>query len=221
MGKERECLILEDDFEWNTGAAAAMSRPLAASDNSRTIYMNTFNHMLFPALRIAYIIVPTALIDRFAAVQYGLHGSSNVPNQMVMADFIDRGHLDEHLKRLKASREERRDALAQNLESQLSDYVSVTDSQAGTHTICAIRRCAMGDLLTACRAQGVAVEDMSIFRLSAKTMDQIILGYSGFTPGAITAACAKLRDAFKSIKPASCATKDSGSLVAGSAGQKS
>ena len=195
--KERNGWLLEDDFDWNNSGMNPPPKPLAALFPSRTIYFNTFNHLLFPTLRIAYIIAPIALVDRFVAVQRGLNGSSNVPNQMVMADFINGGHLDDHIKRLKACQEERRAALMCALDTRLSDFLVPQASQAGSHIVCKTRGLTAGEIVALAQGENVSVPAMANYQLAAMDDERVLLGYAGYTPAVIDDAAAKLRTALK------------------------
>ncbi|HSM96144.1 MAG TPA: PLP-dependent aminotransferase family protein, partial [Rhizomicrobium sp.] len=182
--KERNGWILEDDFDWNNSGMNPPPKPLAAVYPSRTIYFNTFNHLLFPTLRIGYIIAPMALVDRFIAVQRGLNGSSNVPNQMVMADFINGGHLDDHIKRLKTCQEERRAALLQALDTQLSDFLVPLTSNAGSHIVCRTRGLPVNQIVGLAQAENISVPPMANYQLAATGDERVLLGYAGYTPAA-------------------------------------
>jgi len=195
---ERNGWLLEDDFDWNNSGAAPPPKPLAAQIPSRTIYFNTFNHMLFPTLRVAYIVAPPMLVDRFVAVQRGLNGSSNVSNQMVLADFINGGHLDDHVKRLKTCQDERRTALLHALQIHLSDFLVPQDGHAGSHIICKSRGLTASEIVSQARTHGIAITPMANYELAAESEDLILLGYSGFTPAAIGEAAVALRTALSS-----------------------
>lgn len=197
--KERNGWLLEDDFDWNNSGANPPPKPLAALIPSRAIYFNTFNHLLFPTLRIGYLIAPMALVDRFVAVQRGLNGSSNVPNQMVMADFINGGHLDDHVKRLKACQEERRAALLNALDTQLSDFLAPQAGRAGSHIVCKARGLPASQIVSLAQGENISMPVMANYQLAASDDERILLGYAGYGPAAIRDAAAKLRTALKSV----------------------
>lgn len=194
---ERNGWLLEDDFDWNNGGMNPPPKPLAALIPSRTIYFNTFNHLLFPTLRIGYIVAPMVLVDRFVAVQRGLNGSSNVPNQMVMADFINGGHLDDHVKRLKTCQEERRTALLKALVTQLSDFLVPQIGLAGSHIVCKTRGLSANQIVSLAQTENISIPAMASYQLAACGDERVLLGYAGYAPAAIYDAAAKLRTALK------------------------
>ena len=197
--EESDGWIFEDDFGAQSATPAQRTPPLAAGPESRAIYFDTFNYALFPALRVAYMIVPTALVETFAAVQNGLSGSANIPNQMVLADFIAQGHLDGHMKRLLSAREQRRAALIHALETHLSEHLSFGESALGYHIVCSLKRFTIAQVLAGCRLQNLTVEPVAKYQLGGNPSQRILLGYLGHTPKSIVDAAAKLCGVFKSL----------------------
>jgi GntR family transcriptional regulator/MocR family aminotransferase len=189
--------IFEDDFNWNGDGIARSQRPVAVFDPVRTIYFNSFNSILFSGLRIAYIIVPLDLVDRFAAVR-GTEGDVNTANQMVLTDFIDGGYLDDHQRRLDACNAERRAAVSRCVQQELSGFLTSRDAVGG-YFICTLNSVSEPALLEATRAAGPIVTGMSAYRMMAVQRDEIILGYSQHKPAALSAAAIKLRSVLESI----------------------
>jgi GntR family transcriptional regulator/MocR family aminotransferase len=187
--------ILEGDHDWQSVARKRLSRPLAAIDGSRTIYFDSFNSMLFPALRIGYLICPSSLVDRFIAVRMGVDGHSNVPNQMVMADFINGGHLDDHLRRLHALYGERRGTLIQSLDRVLPDHLTIFERDSGTRVVASIRSYSEDEFTSRSAAIGVSVRAMSRYRLLPSASQQAVFGYAAFSKPAIVSAVTNLRRA--------------------------
>jgi GntR family transcriptional regulator/MocR family aminotransferase len=168
--------IFEDDFGWSDAGAQA-PRPLAAEGRSNVIYFNSFNHTLFPALRIAYVVLPPELIDRFLAVRKGLDGHPNVPNEMILADFIDGGHLDDHLRRCRESQHERREVLLRAIAEHLPHVLEPIGQPQGLHIICNLRGYEEEAFLARAAAVGVVVTAMNRLRLIAGP-PQLLLGHS-------------------------------------------
>jgi len=189
--------IFEDDYDWQSGTTSASPRPIASTRRANVIYLNSFNPMLFPALRIAYMICPAALVDRFAAVRLGLDQHSNVPNQMVMTDFIEGGHLDQHLRRLRDVYAERRSALIRALERELPDRMSPRRQPAGTQVVTTLHNLRERPLVACCAASGVRLAGMRDFRLAETGCEEIVFGFAGFSPTAIADAVRKLATAIE------------------------
>ncbi|HEY2069678.1 MAG TPA: PLP-dependent aminotransferase family protein [Rhizomicrobium sp.] len=177
--------IFEDDYGWNEAGCSA-ARPLAADGHANVVYFNSFNHTLFPALRIAFVVLPPGLIGRFLAVREGLDGHSNVPNQMVLADFIDGGHLDDHLRRSRECLAERRAVLVQAIARHLSPKLMAVSSRGVGEVICDLLGHEEETIVARAAEAGISLTGMSRLRLIAGP-PQLLLGAS-FPPDAMRRA---------------------------------
>jgi len=94
--------VIEDDYdsEYRYG-----SLPIASlqglDSNSRVIYIGTFSKVLFPSLRIGYVVIPPDLVDRFIMVRQALDLTPPHLYQAVLTDFIREGHFARHIRRLR------------------------------------------------------------------------------------------------------------------------
>jgi GntR family transcriptional regulator/MocR family aminotransferase len=184
--------IVEDDFDWQLAGPGAPT-PLALLDGTRVVYCDTFNHILFPSLRIAYAVIPLPLLDKVITARRGIDGSMNLSVQMTLADFIAGGHLDNHLARIDEFRAGSAAALEALLEHDLSELVTPLKATGG-HYICK-PRLPLARLLTASRRSSTIVENMDDFRLTAEGADQVLLGHFGFATAALAKAATSLRGA--------------------------
>src|SRR5258707_2557363 len=104
--------IFEDDYDSEFRFA---SRPIASlqglDSHGRVIYLGTFSKVLFPALRLGYMVVPKDLVPIFAAVRDALDIFSPTLYQAVLADFIREGHFARHIRRMRMLYMERRRTL--------------------------------------------------------------------------------------------------------------
>ena len=183
---------------WNGDGSSPAIPPCAAQDKERTIYFNSFNNILFPGLRVAYLVAPADLAADIAAVR-GSEGDVNTANQLILADFIEEGHLDAHLRRLNACNAERRAALLDGVERQLSGFL-VPKHSAGGYFICGLDKISETDLLAAAGAHNIAVTGMSDFRLTPSSHEEIVLGFSQFEPRRLAEAAVALRGVMNSFR---------------------
>jgi len=186
--------VLEDDSGWND-ALTAPERPLAAGGAANVIYLSSFNYTLFPALRIAYMVLPPELVDRFIAVRRGLDAATNVPNQMILADFLDGGYFDEHLHRCRAALAERRSALLEILARRLGHVLVPRETQGSSHLVCDLLGIDEEGFGARAAALGIAVKQMRRLRLIAGGPPQVMLGYA-YPLAAIRQAAEALAEAF-------------------------
>ena len=134
--EKADAWILEDDYD---AEFRLVGRPIPALQgldaNDRVVYLGTFTKVLFPALRLAYLVVPPDLVDRFAAAKAAVDRQSPTPDQAVLARFIEQGHLARHIRRMRALYLERADALVRHADRHLKGVVQVSRPEAGMHTI--------------------------------------------------------------------------------------
>lgn len=187
--------IIEDDFDWQSTDWQQNTKRLAATDRSRTIYVDSFNPILFPALGIAFAVCPSPLVDRFSAMQVGVDEIPNVPSQMILADFLNGGHLDDHLRRLAAAYPERRAALFNCLENELSGIVTPQRKDIGTHVVASLHALGEQQFEDLCMRERIRVTGMNKFQLVPRENREVVFGCAGFEPRRIAAAVTAIRKA--------------------------
>ena len=159
-------------------------RPLAAMRGSdRVVYFDTFGKMLFPSLRVAYIIVPRSAVKSFEAADLNYDRPPPIPTQVVLADFLSSGQFAKHLRRCREAYAQRRDALLAALQDECGGILTVTPGQEGTF-LCARLPDNVDDigLVAKARDRGVVVAALSAC-YDRKTHERgLLLGYSGYPP---------------------------------------
>ena len=186
--------IFEDDYD---GAYRYDVRPLGAMQGhdraGRVIYAGSFNKLLFPTLRLGYLVLPPALIDPFLALRNRVDRHPAVLEQAVLADFMHEGHFDRHVRRCRTICIERRDALLAAAARELAGRIEFATPSAGFH---AIGRLAPGltDVEVARRAEtaGVDVTPVSRYYRSRPATDRVLFGFAPFKPPALRLAVATL-----------------------------
>ena len=126
--------LLEDDYD---SEYRYVSRPLGALQgmdaHERVIYSGTFSKVLFPALRVGYIVVPSALRQRFVDARETFDLFSPTLYQLALADFLREGHFARHLRRMRGVYRARRDALLTGLARHCAGRLTVINADAGLH----------------------------------------------------------------------------------------
>jgi GntR family transcriptional regulator/MocR family aminotransferase len=126
--------IVEDDYdsEYRYGSMPIASlQGLAAG--SRVIYIGTFSKTLFPSLRLGYIVIPRDLVERFAAVRYGMDISPPHFFQAVLTDFMREGHFGRHIRRMRQLYGERRAALVEAIQEEFASALPIAGAEAGMY----------------------------------------------------------------------------------------
>jgi len=130
----RDAWVLEDDYD---SEYRYVSRPLGAlqgmDPHQRVVYIGTFSKVLFPAVRVGYLVVPPALWDRFVEAREALDLFSPTLYQLALAEFLREGHFARHLRRMRGVYLARRDALLSGLARHCGDHLTVHNADAGLH----------------------------------------------------------------------------------------
>jgi len=128
--------IVEDDYD---GEYRYVSRPLPAlkslDRDGRVLYAGTFSKVLFPGIRLAYLVVPPAQVGLFEEVSDVFAGGSPEFTQSMVAAFMEEGHFARHIQRMRKLYAERRDATVSGLESVLGKYVRIDSQPGGMHLV--------------------------------------------------------------------------------------
>jgi GntR family transcriptional regulator / MocR family aminotransferase len=128
--------IIEDDYD---GEYRYVSRPLPAlkslDRDGRVLYAGTFSKVLFPSLRLAYLVVPETQVERFEQVIQTSAGGSPQLTQEIVTAFITEGHFARHIQRMRKLYAERREATVTGLENVLGRHVRIDAQPGGMHLI--------------------------------------------------------------------------------------
>jgi GntR family transcriptional regulator/MocR family aminotransferase len=186
--------IIEDDYD---SEYRYDSRPIASlhsmDTDGRVIYVGTFSKVLFPALRLGYVIVPKDLVAACSAMRDASDVFSSTLYQAVVTDFIREGHFARHIRRMRMVYMERRQVLVDALEAEAGDRLEVVGAAAGLH-LAALLPPGVSDVAVAERAarKGILVTPLSSCHFRAPVRGGLILGYGGTTPHEIKEGVKKL-----------------------------
>ena len=126
--------IIEDDYDSEYRYESPPLSSLQGLDtNSRVIYIGTFSKVLFPALRLGYIVIPHDLLERFCAVRQAMDLGPSPTNQAVLTEFIREGHFARHVRKMRRIYGERRRVLVKEIEHQIGSRGTMMGGEAGMH----------------------------------------------------------------------------------------
>ncbi len=126
--------IIEDDYDSELRYDEKQIGALQGLAPDRVIYLGTFSKVLFPALRLAYVVLPQPLIEPFLATKRLIDRGSPTLTQAAIADFLREGHFERHVRRLRQAYAQRRQILTTALRSELPDW-QFSDVPAGLHVM--------------------------------------------------------------------------------------
>lgn len=134
--ERRQAWIVEDDYD---GEYRYVSRPLPALKSldvqGRVLYAGSFSKVLFPGMRLAYLVVPEAQVPRFDRISRLLSGGAAVFNQAILTAFISEGHFGRHIQRMRRLYSERRAATAAGLSAALGTRMRIEPQPGGMHLV--------------------------------------------------------------------------------------
>jgi GntR family transcriptional regulator / MocR family aminotransferase len=185
--------ILEDDYDSEFRFTGHPLASLQGLDNAgRVIYIGTFSKVLFPSMRIGYMVLPRGLIDSFRRVRSMIDIHTPILEQTVLAEFIKGGHYARHLRRMRALYAERRKAL---LEATRGSPLQIDSPEAGIHCVGWLPQ-GMDDQLLADRAgdYNLAFIPLSTYSIEPLARKGLLLGYGGYGVDEIKSAARRLRN---------------------------
>lgn len=127
--------IIEDDYDSEIRySGRAVPTLYTMDDKEKVIYLNTFSKSLIPSIRISYLILPPALLEKYRKTLSFYSCTSSSFEQLVLARFISEGYFERHINRLRMNYREKRDELLAAIEhSSLAERVKVSENNVGTH----------------------------------------------------------------------------------------
>jgi GntR family transcriptional regulator / MocR family aminotransferase len=189
--------IIEDDYDSEYRYESLPIASLQGLDrDSRVLYVGTFSKVLYPALRIGYIVIPADLVARFVAVRDATDIFPPTFAQTVLADFIREGHFARHLRRTRALYRERRGTLVDAIRTQLGNVLSVLGDEAGMHLVVSLSK-GPNDRDVSVRAarQGLWVMPLSPSYIGKASRQGFVLGFGGTGVPEISSGVRRLRSA--------------------------
>jgi len=132
--RERDAVAIEDDYDAEYRYDRAAVGALQGLEPDRVVYAGSASKTLAPALRIGWLVVPPALLDAVTAEKVLADRGTGRIEQHAFADFLTRGELDRHLRRMRARYRTRRDALIEAVRDELPE-ATVRGIAAGLHAL--------------------------------------------------------------------------------------
>jgi len=180
-------MIIEDDYDSEFRYTGRPIPALQGLARSKVIYIGTFSKVLFPALRIGYLVVPKELVSVLAYAKRLTDRHSPMLEQQVLTDFINEGYLERHLRRMRKLYDQRRQALIQALEKYFGDQVTILGENAGLHLMVRFHT-DLSDQEVVDKAAEKGVKLVSAQRYYLKDMGkcEFVIGYSNLSEEEIT-----------------------------------
>ena len=174
--------IIEDDYD---SEYRYQGKPLPAlkslDQQGRVLYTGTFSKVLFPGLRLAYLVVPVEQSEAFARQADRLHNHCPHLLQATVTAFLNEGHFARHLKKMRSLYARRRQWLVEALQQQLGERLLINPQAGGMHLVVGLREGDDVQLAQRARTVGIAVEPLSQWYLEAEPRHGLVLGFTNIS----------------------------------------
>ncbi|MCB8979374.1 MAG: PLP-dependent aminotransferase family protein [Ardenticatenaceae bacterium] len=199
--RQHDTLLIEDDYD---GELRYDGRPLAAlqglAADERVIYLGTFSKVLFPALRLSYVVLPPGLVRPFVQAKQLIDRGAPTLTQAAVADFMREGHFERHLRHLRQAYGQRRHTLVAALRAYLPQ-VRYADEPAGLHVMLCLPEGLVETAVIEVAAQvGVGVYPAAPYFMNQPSPPAILLGFSGLSEPEIAQGVARLGEALAGLE---------------------
>ncbi|TXC79038.1 PLP-dependent aminotransferase family protein [Paraburkholderia azotifigens] len=177
---QNKAWIVEDDYD---GEYRYVSRPLPAlkslDRHGRVLYAGTFSKVLFPGIRLAYLVVPKTEIERFEYVSQIFSGGGPQLTQAIVTEFLTEGHFARHIQRMRKLYGERRKAAATGLERILGAHMRIEPQPGGMHLVLRMRRGGSDrSLAERIRSHGMYAQALSDWSIGRQVEPALLLGFT-------------------------------------------
>ncbi|MBR0554496.1 PLP-dependent aminotransferase family protein [Ciceribacter sp. L1K23] len=193
--------IVEDDYDGEFYYSGHPAPTLKSVDTAgRVIYVGTFSKVMFAALRLGYIVAPPELAKMFRRVAGATMQGAPSSLQAIMANFMEQGHFNAHLRRMRRIYAERQAALITSAEEHLGGLLDVQPTTTGFQTVGRFLSEIDEDAVAAkALERGIIVSPLSRFSL-APAQKGLILGFSAVSPRATVSAVQDLADLLREMR---------------------
>ncbi|MEK4451740.1 PLP-dependent aminotransferase family protein [Paenibacillus sp. FSL R7-0163] len=186
--KANQAFIIEDDYDSEYRYEGPKLSSLAGLDvDGRVIYVGSFSKVLFPSLRIGYVVLPPTLIQPFLAVKWITDRMSSALDQEALAEFIQNGHYARHVTQMGKLYAARRACLVKSLNAEFGSRVRYYGEEAGLHLLIELESGADEHRIAELALRyGVRVYPASSYFVGSKPQGPVfLLGYSNLTENQI------------------------------------
>jgi GntR family transcriptional regulator/MocR family aminotransferase len=174
------------------------------------IYVGTFSKVMFPAIRLGYMVVPPALAEPVIRIRRSLDDQTAIVMQPVLTEFIESGHFSAHIRRMRILYAERQKVLIDAVRKHLGDVLDIAPDEAGMHIVALIRPesgVADADIADAASKAGLDVYPLREFFYGTPDRNGLVLGYAGVEVRDIRRGVEKLAGLIADIKPSAAVSQ--------------
>jgi GntR family transcriptional regulator / MocR family aminotransferase len=198
--KRKNMWILEDDYD---SEFRYEGRPLASLQGLDTegcvIYSGTFSKVLYPGLRLAYLVLPSLqMVEEFKKVKAMLDRQSPILDQIILSKFISEGHFLRHLRKMRVLYDERQKIFIDSARELVGDYLTIQPNAAGMNlTGWVSKKIDLQKLKTEIKKHGLVIPFIRDYAMGNFNPRGMVFGYTAFSKYKIRMGLEKLRVCFE------------------------
>ena len=199
FARAHNAFIFEDDFYAEFRFTGPPLPCLQGIDNfGRVIYAGTMSKILYPSLRLGYVVAPEQLIDPLVKIRSTMDQHSSAIDQATLARFITEGFFLSHVKRMRKLYAQRREFFIKEFNKLLSDRFILQIPEAGLNLLAWLRRDADFARVARVRAEiGIKPSPLSFYCIQAKLKPAFVFGFAAWTPAQIRESLLRLASALR------------------------
>ena len=199
FARAHNAFIFEDDFYAEFRFTGPPLPCLQGMDNfSRVIYAGTMSKILYPSLRLGYVVAPEQLIDPLVKIRSTMDQHSSAIDQATLARFITEGFFLSHLKQMRKLYAERREFFIKEFNRLLSDRFLLQIPEAGLNFVAWLRSEADFARVVRVSAEiGIKPSPLSFYCIEAKLKPAFVFGFAAWTPTQIRESLLRLASALR------------------------
>ncbi len=199
FARAHDAFVFEDDFyaEFRfTGPPLPCLQGI--DDFGRVIYAGTMSKILYPSLRLGYVVAPEALIDPLVKIRSTMDQHSSAIDQATLARFITEGFFLSHIKRMRRIYAERREVFIKHFNELLADRFTLQVPQGGLNMVAWLKREEDFSAIRHVTLQiGVKPTALSFYCIQATPKPAFVFGFAGWTPAQIRESLVKLASSLR------------------------
>jgi GntR family transcriptional regulator/MocR family aminotransferase len=196
-----DAYVIEDDYDSELRYATSPPAPLATLDaHGRVIFIGTLSKILYPSLRVGYMVVPPPLVEIFRRARVLTDFSSPALVQAALTEFITAGHFERHIRRMRTVYHRRQQLLLHGLKTRLGPRIEFAYTDAGMNLVMWLPR-HLDDRRVAAEgaAHGLDLTTLSAFAMSPQQRPGLLLGFGGIPDQEIIEGVARLERLLRQV----------------------